>query len=857
MDCSWVKTLAKRRPTQSPPFYENKKGTFDSEKICLGLGIDDIHYAKLLEFINYLIGPNSLKSRALTRDIRRRLRKTLDPILHNLPPAWAAKCIDQLIVKASSNASGARRNERVRAMDPKKDLPQNPDSLYSIRAASSTRIEPPQDLPTSIRQAPTQPGWPSAGYQLDSHGPRDPTQFPRRRLVPSTNFDTNIRRNSEGITEEIVRPPSVHVKREFEPDDNIISRPTKGYIVSRDPPEVNRQISRATMDRYIPEFETDRFIIRNSYPPEVLRVPEDRSFEERARERRALEERARDERIRDERIREERIREERIREERIREERIREERIRDERIREERVLEERARERRALEERARDRRAPEEWPRERRAPDLWAPERRAPDLWAPDRRVPERRAHDRWAPEGRALDRWAPEVRAPERRAPEARAPDRRAPEPRAQERRAPEGKLSEVRALEKRVSELKALEVKTLEGHALDANVPEIKTPEIKVPEVKVPEIKAPDVKIPEIKASDVKVPDEKDPDIKASDVKVLDIKVSEAKAPELKVSEVKALDEKTSEEKMLVKWVPEINYHLVPTSKAAILGPEMLAQKDQTQQVLGEKATEQQVAKDQAPAEQIFERDSEENTTFEKQASEELNSSTQAPEKVITEGTILDEKDSQKPLPRDVDMEDKISKTTIDDFPDNSTSVSNHDTKQEPVAETTFTEKPIKKVPINQIAFMARRDFGDWVLLGTGNDLMGVTGAPDWDIFLSRLKVGLKFSPDTDGLFCPWLGYTNGEELVGIFDSFGWKAGIGNMYQRGLSELRFEVKKRVSSSNSNPQQLQKNQQNQEQQLQDVLQESFVETEVEEVDQEVTPARSSSLSSLDSYNDQ
>lgn len=59
------------------------------------------------------------------------------------------------------------------------------------------------------------------------------------------------------------------------------------------------------------------------------------------------------------------------------------------------------------------------------------------------------------------------------------------------------------------------------------------------------------------------------------------------------------------------------------------------------------------------------------------------------------------------------------------------------------------------------------------------------------------------------------------------------------------------------VSSSNSNPQQLQKNQQNQEQQLQDVLQESFVETEVEEVDQEVTPARSSSLSSLDSYNDQ
>ncbi|RKF62906.1 putative dynein heavy chain-like protein [Erysiphe neolycopersici] len=826
MDCSWVKNIAKRRPSQPPPFYENKKGTFDSEKICLGLGIDEIHYTKLLEYINYLIGPNSLKSKALTRDIRRRLRKTLDPILHNLPPAWAAKCIDQLILKASSSMSGAKRGERGRALEAKKDIPQNPESRYSIRASSSTRVEPSHDVPISIRQAPTQPGWPAAGYQLDSHAPRDPTQFPRRRLLPPTSFDTNPRRNSEGVTEDIIRPPSVHVKRELEPDDNIISRPSKGYIVSREPTEINRQISRATMDRYIPEFETDRFMIRNSYPPDIMRAPEDRSLEERARERRALEERARDERIRDERAREERIREERIREERIREERIRDERIRDERIREERLIEERARERRVLEERARDRRGPEEWPRERRAPDLWAPERRAPDLWAPDRRAPERRVHDRWAPEGRASDRWAPEIRAPERRAPEARALERRAPEVRAPERRAPEGKLPEGRALEKRVTEIKGLETKTLGGNVPDAKIPEVKASEEISPVVKVPEMNAEELKAPESKVLVVKN------------------------------QEIEASEEKVSEEKTLVKWVPGRNYMLTPTSNSVALVPEKQAQEDQNHQILTERATEQQVPKDQAPAIQNLESGAEEGKVLENPISREKITELQAPDKHnVTEIPNFDENPSQKILPGDIDIDDRVSKTTNDDIPENSTSVSNHETKQEPLAEAAFAEQNARKVSINQMAFMARRDFGDWVLLGTGNDLMGVSGAPDWDIFLSRLKVGLKFSLETDGLFCPWLGFTNGEELVGIFDSFGWRAGIGNMYQRGLSELRFEVKKCVTLSNVNPQQQQPNQP--EQQQQQMLQESLVETEIEEVDQDVVLARSSSLSSLDSYNDQ
>ncbi|POS87018.1 hypothetical protein EPUL_002060 [Erysiphe pulchra] len=831
MDCSWVKNIAKRRPTQPPPFYDNKKGTFDSEKICLGLGIDEIHYTKLLEYINYLIGPNSLKSKALTRDIRRRLRKTLDPILHNLPPAWAAKCIDQLILKASSNMSGAKRSERGRALEARKETPQNSESRYSIRASSSTRVEPSHDVPISIRQAPTQPGWPAAGYQLDSHGPRDPTQFPRRRLVPPTSFDTNPRRNSEGITEEIIRPPSVHVKRELEPDDNIISRPSKGYIVSREPTEINRQISRATMDRYIPEFETDRFIIRNSYPPDVMRAPEERSLDERARERRALEERARDERIRDERAREERIREERIREERIREERIRDERIRDERIREERLIEERARERRILEERARDRRAPEEWPRERRAPDLWAPERRAPDLWAPDRRVPERRVHDRWAPEGRASDRWAPEIRAPERRIPEVRALERRAPEVRAPERRAPEGKLPEGRALEKRVTEIKAIETKTLEGNPPDAKISEVKALEVTTPEVKVPKVNAEEEK------------------------------AQESKALVVKNSDKEASEEKVSEEKTLVKWVPGRNYMLMPTSNSTALVPEKQAQKDQKDQILGEKATEQQVSKDQAPAKQILDSGVEEEKVPEKPISREIITELHAPDKnIVIERLNPNDNPSQKIPLEDIDIDDGVSKTTNDDILENSTSVSNHETKQEPLAEAAFADQTARKVPINQMAFMARRDFGDWVLLGTGNDLMGVTGAPDWDIFLSRLKVGLKFSLEADGLFCPWLGYTNGEELVGIFDSFGWRAGIGNMYRRGLSELRFEVKKRVISSNTNPQQQQQQnqlEQEQQQQQQQVLQESLAETEIEDVDQEVVLARSSSLSSLDSYNDQ
>ncbi|TQS37723.1 hypothetical protein Golomagni_01795 [Golovinomyces magnicellulatus] len=798
MDCSWVKSMAKRRPSQQPPFYDNKKGTFDTERIRLGLGIDEIQYAKLLDYVSHLIGQNPSRSRSLTRDIRRRLRKTLDPILHNLPAAWAAKCIDQLICKASSNTSSAKRQERGRALDPRPEPQQIQESRFSIRASSKSRTEPSHDIPPSIRQAPNPATWPSSAYQAGFPSPRDPTQFPRRRLAPTSVYEADFRRDSEGINDDTIRTPRVSVKREFDPDDSIISRPLKGYIVSRGPPELNRQVSRSTVDRYIPEFEPDRFVIRNSFPPDGFRVPERRALEVRAPERRAH-----------------------------------------------------------------DRWAPEG--------DRWAPEvdrralevdrralevdRRAPDRWAPDNRISERRA-----PEGRAFERRPPIGRAPERRAPERRAPERRAPEERGPDRRSLQERASEKRVPEDRITERRA----PLD-RASDARVQETRTLEVKV------------------SGQEKQILTDR-----AQGEGTLEQHTQNSFSSKEQIPGPQVLEQSSSEETNSKKQTPEeiINKHTVVED---IISMQQVSEESITeQQDLEEIITKQQVSEGsnieqpasepvasqgRAMEETVSDLHAPENTSLEEQPTEEKSS-----DQISLEGTFLQEKAP----------EDNINDISIEDFAHEEDHDAKHQLPEERIAEyingqdkshlevmsnasnitmeeNTYSLKSIKKVPMNEMAFMARRESGDWVLLGTGNDLMGNTEIPDWDVFLSRLKAGLGFTLEAERLYCPWLSYTNGEELVGIFDGFGWRAGIANMYRRGLSEFRFEVKKHVVSSVNNQQEQQQQQQEQQQQrqqqqqqLQQQQQHQEEEEEEEEIEVEVVElARSSSLSSLDSYNDQ
>ncbi|RKF73483.1 putative dynein heavy chain-like protein [Golovinomyces cichoracearum] len=747
MDCSWVKSMAKRRPSQQPPFYDNKKGTFDTERIRLGLGIDEIQYAKLLDYVSHLIGQNPSRSRSLTRDIRRRLRKTLDPILHNLPAAWAAKCIDQLICKASSNISSAKRQERGRALEPRPEPQQIQESRFSIRASSKSRTEPSHDILPTIRQAPNPVTWPSSAYQAGFPSPRDPTQFPRRRLAPTSVYEAEFRRDSEGINDDIIRTPRVSVKREFDPDDSIISRPLKGYIVTRGPPELNRQVSRSTVDRYIPEFEPDRFIIRNSFPPDGFRVPERRALEARAPERRAHD----------------------------------------------RWAPEGDRWAPEVDRRAPgvDRRAQEV---DRRAPEV---DRRAPDRWAPDNRISERRA-----PEERALERRAPIGRAPERRAPERRAPERRAPERRAPERRAPEERGLDRRSLQERSSNKRA--------------------PEDRITERRAPPDRAPDARVQEKRSLEVKVPEPEKQTLtdRAQGERVSEQHTQNSFSSKEQIPRPQVLEQPSSEETITKKQTPEenINKHTVVEDNISMqqVSEECITEQQDSEEII----TEQQVSEGSN-----IEQPASEPVVPQGRTIEEAVSDLQAPEKTPleerpTEEKSLDQISLDGTFLQDKAHEENMNDISTEDFAHEEDHDAKHHLPEERFAEyingqdkihleimsnasnitmeeNTLPLKPIKKVPVNEMAFMARRESGDWVLLGTGNDLMGSSETPDWEVFLSRLKAGLGFTLEAERLYCPWLSYTNGEELVGIFDGFGWRAGIANMYRRGLSEFRFEVKK------------------------------------------------------------
>lgn len=668
MDCSWVNNIGRHRPSQPYEFYQNKKGSFDMERVCLGLGIDENHYFKILEHITLLVSQAG-RSKILIRDIRRGLRKTFDPILHGLPLPWVDKCIDQLVSKANTNLASAKRFEHGRVLELRNDIPQNQESRLSKRSNSNTNVEPSSTLPASLRSTQSA-AWPPLGYSGPFHSQYDSTQL-ARRLPSSASYDTEFCRNSNSVVEDPIKPAKVNLKREYEPEDNVIGRSIKRHITSRDPSEQDCHISRLMADRYIPEYEADRLSIQSKFQPNG---PSALQKESGARTP---------------------------------------------------VL-------RAARESASDCRM----------------EQRAPEARVSDLRIDERSSGARYLQERSSH-------RRSEERVSQVRIPGQRAP-------------------------------IQPVEETALISQVLRGRSQEKQYEKIKVDESASRELR------------NEKDN---------LNIQVSENKhgkqnpkqlALKHKPVERQHLEEKgsiiqTSEETALISQAlggrsEEKKSEKITIDKPATKG--LRNEKDNFNIQVSENQDGEHAPKQSALKQKSAELQNIEEIGSDVQTSEETGLAGTQNEDPLNDSRHLAESNDEYETPQEnISMEPNEQ----------------HNTQVEILSVEKFMNggglsshfKRAKRALVTEIAFMARRESSDWVLLGSGNDFMESSGDLDWIFFLSRLKAGLQFSLENDKLFCPWLSYTNGEELVTIFDAFGWKAGIGNMIRRGLCEFRFEVKK------------------------------------------------------------
>ncbi|KAI0999053.1 hypothetical protein K3495_g9142 [Podosphaera aphanis] len=643
MDCSWLKDLDTRRPTQSPTWYENKKGAFNGERIRLGLGIDQSHYAKLIEYAKYLARQQiSNCPKQGRREVRLQMRKELEPILQNLPPAWVAKCIDQLSLITMSkipksprprHRPRADRNERSRRSVSMREPQLNHNTLYPLNQAP---IESQHDAPGYSRQTSNNTSRNQQGYQLA----------------------------------EDIRPRTVTVKREFEPQDYIMHRPYKEHKFSREPSEINAQnfsYERYNQDTSLKssKFQLNNWTIRSDNSTS-LNTADTSSFN--------------DKRLQD-------------------------------------------------------------------------------------------------------------------------------------------QGKLQ--KDIMKEVGGLTTLN--TGNRHC-NGNIP---TDKISSHPSVVTQSASKSFNTSQ--HSEVSQPSVATQPFKSQQPQSFQITKS-APPQSYQVSQALMVEEKPAiSQQSETSHTPVIIDTSLPPRPPAPLQPiAALTSESQRRENLQLHAAYQtsiapQLAKNSQPL-ATLENSASSRMTETSQPQIDIHNTTPSHKLANSKLTLTSDKSAPSPKTETLQLPatSEISAPAQLIEAPNSLVPSKKSTSLQSSVESRRSGS--REISINETAFMARRGAGDWVLLGTGSDLTRDSDTPQWDIFVSRLVAGLDYSPETDRIFCPWLSYTNGEELVEVFDVFGWRAGLGNMLRRNLCEFRFEVKEQ-----SNPPVVGQSQ----------------------------PTRSSSLSTLDSYNGQ